>query len=183
MFRPGVIRQVAFLTRDIHKSMARWTEHLGVGPWFYADGSPIERSFYRGAPCPLRLRTALAASGDMQFELVETACDTPSMYCGWMGRSFDLEIQQHVAVWPANYDEHLNSALAYGYRTEQGGVTPWGRFVYLLHPSHPDLALEISELSPERGAFYRAIAEAAVNWDGRDPVRAFSAASAPHTRS
>ena len=178
MLKPGKIRQVAYVTRDIHASMASWTERLGIGPWFYAEGSPIAGSYYRGAPCPLTLGTALAASGDMQFELVQPLCDTPSMYRDWMARPFAHELQQHVAVWPTDYDGLLAAAQADGYAPEQGGTTPWGRFVYLLHPGQPDLALEMSELTPQRGAFYAAIARAAQDWDGRDPVRPFAAAAA-----
>jgi len=178
VLRPGKIRQVAFVTRDIHASMASWTERLGIGPWFYADGSPIDGSYYRGAPCPLRLGAALAASGDMQFELVQPLCDTPSMYRDWMARPFERELQQHVAVWPQDYDGDLAAALTDGYVAEQGGTTPWGRFVYLLHPKQPDMALEMSELTPGRRAFYDGIARAAEGWDGRDPVRPFAAALA-----
>jgi hypothetical protein len=177
LLKRGTIRQVAYVTRDIHASMANWTERLGIGPWFYAEGSPIAGSHYRGAPCPLTLGTALAASGDMQFELVQPLCETPSMYRDWMARPFAHELQQHVAVWPTDYDGLLADALADGYASEQGGTTPWGRFVYLLHPKQPDLALEMSELTPERAAFYAAIARAAQDWDGRDPVRPFAAAA------
>jgi hypothetical protein len=177
MFKPGVIRQVAYVTRDIHRSMANWTERLGVGPWFYAEGSPIEGSCYRGADCPLRLATALVASGDMQFELVQPLCDTPSMYRDWMARSFTLELQQHVAVWPRDYDAGMAAAISDGYAEEQIGRTPWGRFAYLIHPEQPDLALEMSELTPRRAAFYDNIARAARDWDGLAPVRPFSAAN------
>ena len=59
---------------------------------------------------------------------------------------------------------------------EQGGRTGYGRFVYLLHPDNPDLAVELSEITPERQAFYAGIARAATNWDGKAPVRSFAAA-------
>jgi catechol 2,3-dioxygenase-like lactoylglutathione lyase family enzyme len=174
VLRLGRIRQVAFVSRDIHASMAFYTQKLGIGPWFYAESSPLQESYYRDGPCDMKLAAAIAATGDLQFELVQPLCDTPSMYRDWMGRPFERELQQHVAVWPEDYDATLAQAKAAGYRPEQGGRTPFGRFVYLLNTEQPDLALELSELTPLRRAFYAGIERAAVDWDGRDPVRSFA---------
>lgn len=156
--------------------MAFYVEKLGVGPWFFTESPPLETSYYRDGPCNLRLAVGLAVSGQLQFELIQPLCDTPSMYRDWMQRPFDRELQQHVAVWPDDYDAALRAARDDGYRAEQGGLTGFGRFVYLLHPAQPDLALELSDLTPQRRDFYDAIAAAASGWDGRDPVRPFSAA-------
>jgi catechol 2,3-dioxygenase-like lactoylglutathione lyase family enzyme len=174
VLRLGQIRQVAFVTRDIHASMAFYVEKLGVGPWFYAEASPLQESFYRDGPCDMKLAAALVSTGDMQLELVQPLCETPSMYRDWMARPFARELQQHMAIWPEDYDATLKAAHDEGYRPEQGGLTPFGRFVYLLHPDQPDLALELSELTPLRRSFYAGIAAAAQDWDGRDPVRAFA---------
>ena len=97
MFNAGRIRQVAFVTRDIQASMAYYARRLGVGPWFFAESAPMLESYYRGAPCPMRMAAALAVSGDMQFEFVQPLCETPSMYLDWAGRSYAREMQQHVA--------------------------------------------------------------------------------------
>jgi hypothetical protein len=178
MIDAGPIRQYAFVTRDIHASMAYYIDHLGVGPWFFAEAAPVVESYYRGAPCPFKLAAAIAVSGDVQIELMQPLCDTPSMYRDWMARPFARELQQHVAFWPDDYDASLAAALRAGYRAEQGGSTGYGRFVYLLHPDNPDLAVELSEVTPQRSAFYGGMAAAAQAWDGKAPIRPFSAATA-----
>lgn len=172
----GQIRQIAFVTRDLARSIDFYHRQLGIGPWFTTDRAALPECRYRGEPCSMHLAVGLANWGPLQIELMQQMDDSPSIFRDWMSRPFTRELQQHVAHWPEDYEGALSRALAAGFNVEQDGVTPWGPFSYLIHPDNPDQVIEFTEATPERVSFNAAIAAAAENWDGSDPVRPFSAA-------
>ena len=77
----GPLRQMGFVVRDIDKAMRHWVEVCGVGPWFYADRLPLDGYRYKGRAYDIpHLSIALANSGDVQLELIQQRCQTPSLY-------------------------------------------------------------------------------------------------------
>ena len=76
----GPMRQVGIVVRDIDKAMRHWVEVCGVGPWFYAEQLPMTEFRYKGKPYDIKVSIALANSGDVQLELIQQRCDSPSLY-------------------------------------------------------------------------------------------------------
>src|SRR5262245_16910307 len=121
----GELRQVGIVVRDIEAAMKHWIEVCGVGPWVYID--KLEFS-YRGTRYDgIHISIALANSGDVQLELIQQRCATPSMYRGFLAAG--REGMQHWSSWPENYEEIYQRALASGYTVGQEGDSPRGRFV------------------------------------------------------
>ncbi len=170
----GPPRQIGFLSRNIDESMAFYTDHFGVGPWFVMDQIALTNTAYLGAPCGITLSAALAAWGSMQIEIVQQHDDQPSIYRDWYSRDFARDIQHHVAFWVDDFDEALQRADRRGFRVAQLGRLTRGAFAYLAHPGNPDQILELTEQSAARRATNAAIAEAARDWSGEQPRRAFS---------
>jgi hypothetical protein len=166
----GDMRQVGIVVHDIEAAMKHWVEVCGVGPWFYTDKLPVTAFTYRGTRHDnIHLSIALANSGDVQLELIQQRCDTPSMYQNFLraGR----EGMQHWSSWPADYSAKLRSALANGYTIGQQGESPRGPFVYLWNEGHPGTVIEMAELTPARERIFGGVRDAARNWDGTVPVR------------
>ena len=166
----GDMRQVGIVVRDIETAMRHWVEVCGVGPWFYTDRLPVTAFTYRGTRHDdIHLSIALANSGDVQLELIQQRCDTPSMYQDFLraGR----EGMQHWSSWPADYSAKLRSALANGYTIGQQGESARGPFVYLWNEGHPGTVIEMAEMTPARERIFAGVRDAARNWDGTDPVR------------
>ncbi|MCH3703152.1 VOC family protein, partial [Campylobacter lari] len=65
---------------DIEAAMDYWSRTLGVGPWFYNPKVPIVNYRYDGTPYEPHNSVALANSGFVQVELIQTRNDVPSMY-------------------------------------------------------------------------------------------------------
>lgn len=169
----GEIRQVAYIVPDIEAAMAHWSEVLGVGPWYYNPKVPIRNYHYRGQHYEPHNSVALANAGGLQIELLQTRNDVPSMY-----RDFRLaghQGVQHVAYWTENFDADLARAEASGFKVCMGGeVGENGRFVYFEDRSSlPGTTIELSEVAGPKGRLFTMIREAALNWDGHDPVRPF----------
>ncbi len=77
----GAMRQVGIVVRDIEAAMRHWVEVCGVGPWFNADRLAVTGFTYAGRRYDeVHISIALANSGDVQLELIQQRCGTPSMY-------------------------------------------------------------------------------------------------------
>lgn len=168
----GAIRQLGYVVDDIEAAMTYWHDVMGVGPWFYNPKVPIEDYRYDGRSYEVHNAVALANSGPLQVELIETRNEAPSMY-----RDFKLAGHrglQHVAYWTEDYDADLARMEAEGFRAKMSGrVGENGRFVYFDRENHPGTVIELSEVMGPKGRLFDMIRAAAAGWDGADPVRAF----------
>ena len=168
--RFGKVRQNGYVVRDIDAALRHWTEVLGIGPFFYFERVPIEDFRYRGTPSPIEVSIALANSGALQIELIQQRNVAPSMYRDFLAAG--REGLQHVAFWTEDFDAELARIEGAGYVVGQAGrIGPNGRFVYFDTETHPGTVVELSEINGPKGRFFRHIADASLEWDGRDPIR------------
>jgi hypothetical protein len=173
----GEIRQAGYVVDDIEEAMAYWSSELGVGPFFYNERVPIENYRYLGESYSVHNSVALANSGPLQIELIQTRNGAPSMYrdfqeAGRLGL-------QHVAYWTESFDEDLERLTRRGFEVVMSGeVGPRGRFVYFDTEYHPGTVIELSEVVGPKGRMFDMIREASKDWDGSNPVRPFPSLAA-----
>jgi catechol 2,3-dioxygenase-like lactoylglutathione lyase family enzyme len=166
----GEMRQVGIVVRDIEAALRHWVEVCGVGPWFYTDRLPVTGFTYGGRRYDdVHISIALANSGDVQLELIQQRCTTPSMYRDFLAAG--REGMQHWSSWPENYDEVLTRALSAGYSIGQQGDSARGRFVYLWNEGHPGTVIEMAHMTGGRQRIFDGVRTAAVGWDGSEPIR------------
>ena len=168
----GEIRQLGYVVPDIEAAMKYWSGTLGVGPWYYNPKVPIVNYVYRGERYEPHNSVALANSGPMQVELIQTRNDVPSMYRDFV-RAGNSGLQ-HVAYWTNDYDADLARCLELGFKpVMQGEVGTRGRFIYFDTEYHPGTVIEVSEVAGPKGKMFDLIREASYGWDGSEPVRPF----------
>ncbi|PRD44776.1 glyoxalase [Phyllobacterium phragmitis] len=168
----GAIRQLGYVVDDIEAAMAHWHSAMGVGPWFYNPRVPIEDYRYDGRAYEVHNSVALANSGALQVELIQTRNDAPSMYRDFMHAGH--RGLQHVAYWTRDYDADLARMEAEGFtRKMSGKVGANGRFVYFDREAHPGTVIELSEVMGPKGRLFDLIRQASDGWDGFDPIRPF----------
>ena len=166
----GDLRQIGIVVRDIDAAMTHWIEVCGVGPWFYVDKLPLTEFSYRGTRHDnIHISIALANSGEVQIELIQQRCHTPSMYQDFLQAGH--EGMQHWSSWPKDYDALLQRASSNGYAIGQQGNSARGRFVYLRNAGHPGTVIEMADMTPERESIFNGIRTAAIGWNGNDPIR------------
>ncbi|WP_399681214.1 VOC family protein [Xenophilus sp.] len=167
----GPIRQVAYVVQDIERAMAHWSHALGVGPWFYKEHIAISTFRYRGRnSAPPKVSIAFANSGDLQVELIQQRDDKPSMYQDFLRRQG--EGAQHLAFWTYEYDALVSHFLSLGYvEGHAGQIGQRGRFAYFEHADLCGNVIEVSEQTGGKAEFFREIAQAAVGWNGEEPIR------------
>ncbi|MEO6018116.1 MAG: VOC family protein [Polaromonas sp.] len=168
----GEIRQLGYVVNDIEAAMKYWSETLGVGPWFYNPKVPIKNYTYKGEPHEPHNSVALANSGFVQVELIQTRNDVPSMYRDFL-RAGNTGLQ-HVAYWTSTYDADLERLLKDGFKPVMSGeVGEKGRFIYFDTEYHPGTVIELSEVAGPKGKMFDLIRKSSEGWDGSDPVRPF----------
>ena len=171
MFTPlGEIRQVAYVTRDLAKTIDHFVKAWGIGPWFRVDNYPLVRATYRGQPFRLDISVGLANSGPMQFEIIQQHDDAPSIYTEFLSRVDGLHAQ-HLSLWPTDFEACRAAVMKRGWEEVQEGLSATGPFAYFLHRDEPGQMLEMSTLTPVKEKIFGGIRKAAENWDGKDPVR------------
>ncbi|SMH30766.1 VOC family protein [Azospirillum agricola] len=168
----GQIRQAGYVVHDIEAAMDYWSRTLGIGPWFYNERVPIRNYTYRGESHEVHNSVALANSGPLQMELIQTRNDAPSMYRDFL-KAGNTGLQ-HVAYWTQDYDADLARLTGQGFKPVMSGeVGEKGRFVYFDTEYHPGTVIELSEVAGPKGKMFDLIRNASIDWDGRDPVRPF----------
>ena len=69
------IQQIAWLTRDLEKSMQQWIDVLKIGPWrvFRFTDKTVKNLKVGGKPVtqPFEFRIAITHVGDMEIELIQ----------------------------------------------------------------------------------------------------------------
>ena len=167
----GKVCQNGYVVRDIEAALKHWTEVMGVGPFFYIDRVKCDWFTYRGEPSPVEMSIALGNTGDLQIELIQQRNDAPSMYLDFLNAGH--EGMQHMSYWTTDYQADYDRVRAAGYKVGHEGQIggPQGRFVYFDTETHPGTVIEMSDISGSKGKFFEHIRNAAIDWDGSDPVR------------
>ena len=75
------VQQVALVVRDLDKTMAEYTERLGIGPWWVTLYGPprLTEMRIRGVEVPYSMKLAIAWTGNTMWELIQPV-DGPSIY-------------------------------------------------------------------------------------------------------
>jgi catechol 2,3-dioxygenase-like lactoylglutathione lyase family enzyme len=174
----GGIRQLAMVVRDADATMRYFTRTLGVGPFFVVRDYIPDDFRYKGHPARApRLTLCFAQSGPIQVEIIQQHDDAGSAYREFLEAG--QEGCQHVAVWfddAAAYTRARQRLVDCGLTLvhENGELAKAARFAYFATELPGGLMLEIAEaLTPNVRGLFEAVARAARNWDGNDPIRTF----------
>jgi hypothetical protein len=130
---------------------------LGVGPWFYNPKVPIKNYTYNGERYEPHNSVALANSGFVQVELIQTRNDVPSMYRDFLqaGRTG----LQHVAYWTDTTTPTWRACRA-GLQARDERRGRRARPLHLLrHRVPPGTVIELSEVAGPKGKMFDLIRE------------------------
>ncbi|MEC3947676.1 VOC family protein [Sphingobium sp. HWE2-09] len=169
----GPARQIGYVVDDLDSAIDRWLA-LGVGPFFRMNG--LKTNYFRvgGQDVPLNLDVGIANSGDMQIELIYQHDRAPTPYRRFLDRHGPG--MHHLSVWSHHYDQAMADLHAIGRSPSvEGEVHVDGstgiRFAYFEPAYEPETMIEIADSATIMGEFNKIIRNAAIDWDGSDPVR------------
>jgi hypothetical protein len=167
----GII-QTAYVVKDIQASMSQWVELSKVGPWFFLERWSGDEATYRGKPSEASIAAAMAFSGKMLLELIQPLDDKPSVYketIDRVGYGF-----HHVALGSNDYRADVRRYQSRGYPLAFQARVPTGGWVgYVDMKGELPGFIEVIENGPAMERIFTRFYQAALGWNGADPVRPF----------
>jgi hypothetical protein len=164
----GVPVQIAYAVNDVERAAVSYAERLGAGPFYVRHHPPFEAT-HDGHPAIFNHSSAYGQWGDMQIELVALGECSPES----LRRTVTVPAGiHHVAMFVESLPTERARLEALGMRCVMHATTPNG-LQFAFHDARADLGhlLEIYEPADGVLRLYRKVREAAIDWDGRDPVR------------
>jgi hypothetical protein len=160
--------QVAYAVDDVEVAAARFAAEFGAGPFFVRHHPPFA-ALHHGAAGVFNHSSAYGQWGAIQVELVQLGeCSPPTLQ-----HALDNTVGiHHVAMFVDSLDAEQTRLAALGMSCVMAATTSSGlRFAF--HDARPQLGhlIEIYEPTDSVLRLYQMVREAAVDWDGSDPVR------------
>lgn len=165
----GAVMQLAYVPSDIDAAVTFWTKTMGAGPFFRLPHISYREARYRGAPCRVDFSVLIGYWGDLQIELIEQHCDSPSIYRAW--RDEGREGLHHVCILVDSIARARAACAASGASVEQEIFLEGAEAIYVDTGGGPGTMVEILQPSPDFEGMFQMMRDAAKGWDGRDPVR------------
>ena len=160
--------QAAWVVDDLDAAVAGWLA-AGVGPFYRLPGTRGVEVVRHGEVVPLDTSVVWAQAGALQVELVQQHDDRPSAYRDSVPAGQDAP--HHLGALTDDLDgeleRHRAAGLGVPYESALGGV----RVAYLDTRPTTGLMTELVQRNPLFNGLRALVAQAAVGWDGADPVR------------
>lgn len=162
----GPIVQIGMVTDDLHGSITRWIDTMGVGPWTVFRNVTL-RGQFRGQDTVIKMDVGLAYQGDTQVELIHVTNGAVCPYLAADGTP--LSGLHHIAWLTDDLDALLAEALADGLEIVLRAESPGTRVAYLEAPGEKGIFFEYIESAQTRQLIADGIA-ATRAWDGSNPI-------------
>ena len=171
---PGglAVRQLAYAVQDVEAAALAHHRRFGSGPFFVLRHVALASSIHRGVERPFDHSSAYGQWGEVMVELVQQHNPHPSAVHDMYPHGSGREGLHHAALFVDNLDAAIAQFQAQGMPLAQHCVTQTGTaFAFVDAREQMGHMLELYEPTPQLTGFYDFVAEAAREWDGRDPVR------------
>ena len=166
----GAPVQIAYAVNDLDAAARWWADVVGAGPFFVNEHIAVTNVRYRGQPGSFDHSSAYGQWGSVMVELVKDHTVGPSPVRDVVG--VDGEGLHHLAFFAADLAAVSARLAALGWPEALYAETASGQ-AFMFHDATAQLGhmMELYEPTPALVGFYAAVADAALGWDGNDPVR------------
>jgi hypothetical protein len=167
--KPLPFVQTAYLVGDVFAAAREWAGRRGAGPFFVLEHIALDDVVYRGRPGKLDHSSAYGQLGEMMIELVQVHGEGPSAFRDlFEPGEYGLH---HLATFAPDLEAELAGYEARGYPVAARARASEVAFAFVDTSRELRHMIEVYQDGPGIRGFYRMVAEAARDWDGRDPVR------------
>jgi Glyoxalase/Bleomycin resistance protein/Dioxygenase superfamily len=166
----GSIVQFAYVVEDVDTAVLQYVERFDIGPWFVRGPFRPPEGVYRGRPAESTFTLARAFTGHTMVELIAQHDESPSVYHERPGtRRYGFH---HWARLTQSLDDDAARYAALGCEQAFSDRLPSGsRVVYVDTTRDLPGMIELIEHTDAQERVYTGMYEAAVGWDGSDPIR------------
>ena len=164
------IVQLAYFVSDVRASAEVMHLRFGAGPFFVVDRIELAWGEHRGKPCEFLHSSAYGQWGEVMMELVQQDREGPSPFRDMYGPG--EEGIHHVATIVDSMADTRAHYAGVGFELAARAETRTGtEFAFVDTTEALGHMVEIYEGTRTIRDFYGFVRTAAVNWDGRNPVR------------
>lgn len=165
--------QIAFHVPDLKAAMDWCSKEVGIGPWFVIDRIGCEGSTCRGQAAEAEFTIAVAVSGTMMIELVQTLDDKPSLYKeARERRGYGFH---HVGKFRPDLSQLVETYEATGRSIIFQSLAPGAGNVFFVENGEAETGLiELIDDNETTRSLSNAMLTASLSWKGERPVRSFS---------
>ena len=161
--------QNAWVVDDVESVCMKWVEEMGVGPFFVTEYTDqFSDVYYRGEPAELSMFVALAQAGPVQIEIIQPTTDRCAYRDSVAPGTIGLH---HMCVWTHDIEADTNYFAGLGYEAANRGCAGDVQFAYYDTRPLMGCMLEVVSKTDTIVERFEMIARAAVDWDGKDPIR------------
>ena len=162
--------QLCWVVPSLEASIDHWVKFSGAGPFFVFESLHFDNGFYRGEPADIApCRAAIGQFGDMQIELVQQTGDGTGLW-GEVVPKGQLGFH-HAGLYCADYAAERATYLEAGNAMVFEGLMMGARTCYIDTVRTLGFMVELITANPVAAHVFQQFRDAAVGWDGRDPVR------------
>jgi hypothetical protein len=166
----GIVVQNCFIVDDIDAAINRWVKDIGAGPFFVRRHMTDLAFKYRGEPSSGDFSLALGQAGPVQIELMQIHSDRPNIYTDLFPKPVRNGFH-HVAMFALDFDGALKAYRDKGVEIAMEGAFGATRFAFADVSRDFGFMIELYQDTADMRGLYKMIADAAIGWDGTDPVR------------
>ena len=163
------IRQLGYVVDDLNAAVDYWVHVLHAGPFFLIRHCALKDQIYRGEPSSVDVDIALGNSGGVQIELICQHGNEPSVY-NETSQSGHVGLH-HVGLMPKDYEGSRLQYTELGYESVFQATVNGAELVYFDTRRAIGHYTELWEQSDVFDDVARLVEEAAINWDGSEPLR------------
>ena len=166
----GTAVQIAYAVPDAEEAAARWAAELGAGPFFFRPHIELFDVVIRGRPGRFDHSSAYGQWGSIMVELVQDHGDGPSPVRDLFGA--DESGPHHLAFFVDDPDTVIDGLARQGHALAMSARTAAGvEFHFVDTVATLGHMIELYRPTDRLREFYAMVAEAALGWDGSNPVR------------
>lgn len=169
MLSTNKIIQSGFVVDSLEVSIARWIRTASIGPFFVMEDVRPDNVLYRSEPASLNMRIAFAQAGPTQIELIQPLGAGPSIYRDSV--PFGADGFHHVCYFTEDLDGEGARFSALGAPVACQARFGAMRYAYFDTRHLISCMTEVMEHDAAVEGMFAMIAKAAIDWDGRDPIR------------
>jgi hypothetical protein len=155
----GPITQLGYLTDNLDKTVEAWTK-LGVGPFTKMAGVNMPATM-DGETVEIKIDLALAYQGDVQIEIIQPLCESPSPYLE--NKRAGLWGAHHTQFTVEDLDEAIATCEAAGMEMACEITSGGGRYIYMRGDAG---WIELTLSNPGLQMFFDMIKKSCEDWDG-----------------
>jgi hypothetical protein len=169
VIKTNKVIQAAYVVDNLDAAIERWMKTANIGPFYIMRNSAPENVIYRGKPGEMVMDIAFCQAGPLQVELIQPKSHGPNVYRDAV--PVGTEAYHHQCYFTDDFDAELARFAAMGVEVGVQATSGVMRFAYFDTRHLIGCMTEVLEHDPGVEGMFQMIADAAVSWDGSDPVR------------